>query len=361
MTLYLKNGSQFSVTNKADLDIHETLPVGTYTIGFDQNRGTFFLIQVDNFTSVGKIYGDTLKTADRILNTFDDRPGSTGVLLSGDKGSGKTLLSKELSLKGAKLGIPTIVINNAWAGEAFNTFMQNIQQPVIIIFDEFEKVYDSDDQKKLLTLLDGVYTSKKLFVLTTNNPYGIDQHMQNRPGRLFYRKNYKGLDQDFIREYCEDNLENKSHIDSVLRVALLFGTFNFDMLKALVEEMNRYDETAQQALELLNAEPSAQTRTEYDVALSVEGRAIEGEFVVESSVSANPLMQHFDIDYRVADEDYTPDNRSYDWESEVFRPEHIVSVNTDTGIFVLKNEAGSEVVLTKKPAAQGPAWQSHLY
>ncbi|HRZ82907.1 MAG TPA: hypothetical protein P5069_10620, partial [Candidatus Hydrogenedentes bacterium] len=45
--------------------------------------------------------------------------------------------------------------------EAFNTFMQAIEQPLVVLFDEFEKVYDDQEQQALLTLLDGVYPSNK--------------------------------------------------------------------------------------------------------------------------------------------------------------------------------------------------------
>jgi hypothetical protein len=70
----------------------------------------------------------------------------------------------------------------------------------------------------------------------------------------------------------------------------LFGEFNFDLLKALVEEMNRYNETPQEALEMLNAKPqngSDQTRYEvrfFDGAVELVGDDDEpAEFV------GNPL------------------------------------------------------------------------
>jgi hypothetical protein len=361
MTLYLKNGSQFSVTNKADLDIYESLPVGTYTVGFDPNRG-FYLIQVDNFSITGKVYGDTLKTADRILNTFADRSGSTGVLLSGDKGSGKTLLAKKISLQAAEQDIPTLVINNPLAGESFNTFMQTIDQPLIVVFDEFEKVYDSSDQEKLLTLFDGVYTSKKLFILTSNDPYRIDRHMQNRPGRIFYSKSFGGLEPEFIKEYCEDNLNNKDNIESVVRVAMLFGKFNFDTLKALVEEMNRYNETAQESLELLNAQPSSNTATQFNAELTINGTLITLEQMGGSNtVEVNPLYSNFDVNYRIE----VPKEDSVDamfapWEDAYFQPEHLTDVDVANGRFSYDNTDGATLVLTRAVANTTPKWHEYM-
>ena len=96
----------------------------------------FYFEQVDSFTISHKIYGNTLKNVDRIVNTFNQRPNSTGVMLNGEKGSGKTMMAKALSVKCAELGMPTIIINQAWVGDEFNTLIQSIEQPCVILFDE---------------------------------------------------------------------------------------------------------------------------------------------------------------------------------------------------------------------------------
>lgn len=172
---FVKSGDKFRITSKENLDLHETLPAGTYTIGLDCD-GQFFLQTIDPFQVSGKIYGETPRQAERILRTFQDRSAcSTGVLLAGEKGSGKTLLAKCISIQARDQGIPTIVINKNWTGETFNTFLQSIEQPAIILFDEYEKVYvNNQDQEQMLTLLDGVYPSKKLFLLTCNDKWQVN-------------------------------------------------------------------------------------------------------------------------------------------------------------------------------------------
>ena len=119
---------------------------------------------IESFTIDYKIYGDVYKSVDRIYNTFTDRDSSTGVLLVGEKGSGKTLLSKLLIIKAAEQQLPCIIINSPWTGDKFNQLIQNIQQPCVVLFDEFEKVYEEKDQNSILTLLDGVYPSKIVFI-----------------------------------------------------------------------------------------------------------------------------------------------------------------------------------------------------
>ncbi len=261
---FIKNGNTYSVAPKGSIEIEKTLPPKTFSLKSDPNRG-FYLEEVASFTLPAKVYGDTLKLTDRILHTFSNRENSTGVLLVGEKGSGKTLLARGLSITGATRGVPTIVVNSPFVGDQFNSLIQAIDQPCILLFDEFEKTYDKESQEKILTLLDGVFQSKKLFVLTSNDKYRIDANMRNRPGRIFYLLDFKGLDEGFIREYCDDNLINKSHLDELIKVSGLFDVFNFDLLAAFVEELNRYDESPINLLPLLNAKPEYCSGSDYEI------------------------------------------------------------------------------------------------
>ena len=254
MTKYMYDGDIVMMRSDLSMNVQDKLEAGTYLIETNPNNGEMYLRRRSDMSIPKKIYGDTEQRAERILNTSNVRHGSTGILLAGEKGSGKTLLGKILSHKARiEHDIPTIVINSAYCGDGFNKFIAQIDQPCVIFFDEFEKVYaDQETQDRLLTLLDGTYTSQKIFVLTTNDKYRINKHMQNRPGRLFYMLEYSGLDQDFVREYCQDNINNKEYIETVVKLTIVFSDFNFDMLQALVEEMNRYNEHPKESLKWLN-------------------------------------------------------------------------------------------------------------
>jgi len=144
-----KSGNQFDITAKVNLNLSETLPVGTYSVNFDECSGKFYLETMEDFHLKGKLYGDVVKSVSRILNTSLSWPRSTGVLLVGEKGSGKMLLAhstRPLLLQ--RGGIPTIGVNKPWQGDEINAFIQGISQPVLILLDEFEKTYNSDDQKR---------------------------------------------------------------------------------------------------------------------------------------------------------------------------------------------------------------------
>jgi hypothetical protein len=347
MTYFLKSGTRFNVSTKAALDLHEQLPPGNYTVKFDKMANCFYLEQIEDFEIKGKVYGDTRRNAERILATFNDRTASTGVMLNGEKGSGKTLLAKMLAVNAAEEGVPTIVINAPWCGEEFNGFMQMIEQPTVILFDEFEKVYDNDDQEKMLTLLDGVYPSKKLFVLTCNDKWRVNSHMRNRPGRIFYMMDFKGLEQDFIIEYCEDNLKAKEHIQAICRIATLFDQFNFDMLKALVEEMNRYNETPQEAMKMLNARPEFSSEARYKITLQPKGLDIPDDKLESNEWQGNPLINRISLDYKVIEKDEVTGDEDWNWESCRFTNEDLKQIDPNSGKFIFINEMGDRATLSR--------------
>lgn len=340
--MYFERGDCFIPTNEANTIIHNQLPPGNYTVKVDQN-GNFYFQSLGDFSIPSRIYGDTVRTAERILNTFEDRSGSTGALFTGEKGSGKSMLAKLLSVMGKKKKLPTIVINHPFTGDKFNQLIQELPE-AILLFDEFEKVYsDRDDQKLVLTLLDGVFPSKKLFLFTSNDKYSIDAHMHNRPGRIFYSIDYNGLGLDFIKEYCEENLNDKSRIENILHASSLFESFNFDMLQALVQEMNRYNESPYDALKLLNIRPS-NNEGSYSVKVVFNGETIPTNKLDDVTIRGNPLAR-----------EVTYVNFNHGPDDEYIRfpmpRDALISSDIHKGTYVFDNNEGLVLTLTKRVIA----------
>lgn len=269
MAYVIRMGRMYRLMDEADIEVCGTLPAKVYTVGQNPMTKEFHLEPLDNFKLPSKLYGDTEKRARRVLSTFHSRPLTTGVHLDGVKGSGKTLLAKTISKLAQEEGIATIVINQPHCGDEFNKFVQSINVPAIVMFDEFEKVYGYNEQEKILTLFDGVYPTKKLFLLTTNDHHAVSRYLKNRPGRIYYTFKFGSLEQEFIEEYLNDNLLDKTQIPNILKYTKIYSFFNFDMLAACVEEMNRYSEPLQEVLKYLNIVPENKSDETYQLSFVV--------------------------------------------------------------------------------------------
>jgi len=278
------------------------------------------------------------------------------VLLSGEKGSGKTLLAKKLSIEGLTRGYPTLIVNNSYTGDAFNTFLQSITQPCIILFDEFEKVYTKDDQQGLLTLFDGFFTTTKLLVLTTNNYLGINDHLQNRPGRLYYSLEFIGLSRDFILEYGKENLKNKANLSNLGVIASMVNPISFDILQAIVEECNRYDETPVKAMEMLNVKMSQQWSETYTAQFELlNGKELVRLDHEKNEVRVNPFRQ-FGIEYihRVhpkVGKGKKAAEPIEEYDEVYFEPKNLVSFNGLKGVYEYRTPE-HRLILTRKVYAQ---------
>lgn len=250
-------------------------PPGNYNIKFDEKSGQYFFEDAKAFELPKKLYGATNSNAARVIQTYNERrqvSRATGLLLTGEKGGGKTLLAKQISMT---LNLPTILVNEPFCDVDFKNIISNLG-PSVVIFDEFEKVYHKDEwQNNTLTLLDGVYPSTCLFIVIVNDKYKLSNALINRPGRLHYCFEYDGLDVEFIKEYVADVLINQDHAMSVLTVTSFFANFNFDMLQGLIEEMNRFGEPAHAAVKFLNIKAEAfRIREDYDVTVTLNGRSV---------------------------------------------------------------------------------------
>jgi len=289
-TVYQQRGSSFFPAKDVDMPKPlPQLPAGNYTVRYNPMMG-FYLEMAEIFELPHKLYGDAGQFAARIVNTFLSRQGNTGVMLEGEKGSGKSMTAKAVSALMLSQGHPTLIVNQAFGGDDFNSFLAEINQPCVVLFDEFEKVYNADEQQKLLTVLDGVFTSRKLFLLTCNRTNQIDINMTNRPGRLHYWRSYAGLSPAEIREFAEDALNDKKLVDQVVNTAAVFqGQMNFDMLRALIQETNLYpDMKVMDHLRVLNVQPNYVVARNYKFTLLVGKTPIMKEAYTPTGDKFNP-------------------------------------------------------------------------
>lgn len=341
MSVFINTGNDWTVVNAPKEATRETLPVGNYTISYANNRG-FYLSRVDDFSLPEKTYGKEAKRSQRVINTFLERPASTGIVLAGEKGSGKTLLAKKISIELAEMGMPTILVNEDYTDKAddFIKFVQSIEQPAAMIFDEFEKIHTVDHQKKLLTLFDGTTPTRKLFIVTVNDTYRMDDFLLNRPGRFYYLFNYGGLSDEAIEEFCQDKLNDKAEIKHIKNFSKMFNAFTFDMLSALVEEMNRYGETLDEVLQYMNVNYSDSSGAIYEIVhLEVPGKKIVKYGDVNYNNRFNPIKTKFHIIY---DSENESDEYLY------FDPKYITNIDESGTVTFKDTNTGTTLIIRRK-------------
>lgn len=237
----IKSGSKVQIYSGEDIITYNSLPIKTYMLNFSMNSG-FYLSIVSNFSvKANKIYGDLINKITKTFIAFQNSANNLGILLSGVKGSGKTLFIQKMSQLALTNNLPIILINKYYEGMEF--FINSIEQEAVIVFDEFEKNFSDEEQEKLLTLFDGINNQKKLFLVTCNSVSKISDYFLNRPGRIHYHFKLGVLKTNEIRKYLDDNLKSKYkyYINELLTI-LFTVSVTYDILRAIVFELNQgYD------------------------------------------------------------------------------------------------------------------------
>ena len=237
-----------------DLVVLENLPVQTYRVGFSKMTGFFLEKSHDMEIKEDKIYGVHEKKVDKVLKRFADARKNLGVILSGDKGIGKSLFARLLAQKALKNNIPVILVDDFIPG--LDTFLNDIKNEVMVLFDEFDKTFaknkDEDPQAKMLSLFDGTSDGKKLFVVTCNKYYNLNEFMINRPGRFHFHFRFDYPNPEEVKEYLNDKLDTKYH--SEIGKVVVFSRkrkLNYDCLAAIAVELNE-GEVFEEAIKDLN-------------------------------------------------------------------------------------------------------------
>lgn len=245
----VNTGSMYKIYGE-DLKTFNELPVGTYRVCFNKMVG-YFLESTSNIVIKEKIYGVHESKVTKIMNSFKKFERNLGVILSGDKGIGKSVCAKLISQRAIENGLPVIIVDEYTPGIA--SYLGDIEQEVVVLFDEFDKTFpinkgcDMDEdsraphpdcQSEMLSLFDGLNQGKKLFVVTCNKLSGINEFLVNRPGRFHYHLRFEYPTPDEIREYLTDKLDAQYH-NQISDVISFSGKvdINYDCLRAIAFEL----------------------------------------------------------------------------------------------------------------------------
>lgn len=221
--------------------IHNELPVGIYQI--KSSMSGLYLDKIANKfdLGIGKKYDVSDGLADKIKKFWKYTQKSLGVLFVGPKGCGKTFTAKMLA---ADLNLPVILVTDY--NDGLQEFISNIAGRAVIIFDEFEKVFDKDDEQlEMLTVLDGLYSASaddiKMFIFTANYIHRIDDNFISRPSRIRYLKNFGNLSVDVVRAIVDDNLKKDiARKEEIINYINDIRYITVDVVKAIIDEINLF-------------------------------------------------------------------------------------------------------------------------
>ena len=234
--IWLQDGNVFSQGSATTVSHPEGLPKGIYEVKVSMTG--FYLSKIaESFTFDYKLYGLNQKFIDYVLKTYENTTGNLGVLLDGIKGTGKTVVAKELC---NRLQLPVILVQSM--GDDTNSKLikylsTSIDFDCIFFFDEYEKEFKNSSD--VLSFMDGTYNSiyRKVFLLTTNE-LNVDPNLLGRPSRIRYKKSFSNLSEEVTREILNDILEDKTAIEKVIELTHSMNIITIDLIKAIATEIN---------------------------------------------------------------------------------------------------------------------------
>lgn len=231
------NGRSFRIYDDG-MKTYEQLPAATYAVRFSMMQGFWLEKKDDMNIGEDKIYGVHNSKVDKVMRGFGLSERNFGVILSGVKGIGKSLFARLISSRAIADGIPVIIVDEQYGG--ISDFIESIQQPVMVLFDEFEKVFHKkEDQEVLLSMFDGTSNGRKLYVITCNNLHNLSDYLVNRPGRFHYHFQFEYPNDKEVEEYMNDKL--KDEYKGAIRDVVAFAagvSLNYDCLRAIAFELN---------------------------------------------------------------------------------------------------------------------------
>lgn len=219
----------------SDYKVEENLPVGIYSMCLTK-MGFHLEKYAEKFVFPYKVYGLQNEFIDHVIKTYNATSGNLGIMLTGTKGTGKTVTAKELA---NRLNLPVIIVKDMGDTNQFMIeYLSSIECNCVLFLDEFEKNFKESDST-ILQIMDGVYNSlyRKVFLLTTNT-MNINDNMIGRPSRIRYVKEFNNLDLKSVNEYLDDALRIPEARKELLDYIDSLTISTIDILKTIVNEVN---------------------------------------------------------------------------------------------------------------------------
>lgn len=359
MTKFAYQGDTVSLVDFDTNAIQPKLHPAVYSVGLGM-AGFYLKVRGARLKTPDTLYGSVLDRAEKVLNSYKDTNSSFGVLLSGAKGAGKTMLSNVVANRAIEeLGLPVVMVEGHFPTNALCSFIEKLGE-CVVYFDEFGKRFKDGeaDQDDMLTLFDGSGASKRMVLLTENSKYDVNQYMINRPGRIWYHFQYDKLEVEVIEEYCKAQGIDEETITKILLRREIVREFSFDVLQALVVEFKRYGGDIDELAQDLNVEamrkPSEASMTVVDVVDAETGKDIpfvEDNYKFPSADRGQALYLRDDPevekDIEESEGSFNISMAKGERDYVYLKTKHLVSAEGNMYVFRVKRQTGEGTVLVK--------------
>lgn len=246
------NKTWFNIDNKLyymDKGIEAEVKPVVYNVKFDGMRRCFYLDQFsDSFFLPKKIYDVDSDFIARCKKSWENSPKNMGILLTGIKGTGKTITGKILA---QETKLPIILITEYMEG--VENFISELNFDCVVFCDEFEKVWEEEVQQHLLTLMDGVKTTKSrmLFLLTSNKRF-VSDFLIDRPSRIRYIKEYDTMSPDLLISIIKEEMKNAEFINDAIHAFSAVRYLTIDVVLQVINECNIHNEPVSNFIDVFN-------------------------------------------------------------------------------------------------------------
>lgn len=309
---FMKHGNMvvpIPAGNQYDLE-----PGKVYDLNFNRYHETHELTLNGDLNMPGKLYeiANNTKFINRVLNFFDKtKKQTTGVMLYGEKGTGKSLTAKIIAQQS---NLPIIVINESCRYGDLNKFFKKFETPVCCIFDEIEKNFDTE---RLLGFLDGIEkTAKKLVIMTCNDRGKTSKYLDDRCSRVRYAKNYT-FENNLELLDCllkDSSVKEKDALRSFIRNRV--AATSVDNIISIIEEIEYFQDTGESIEDIVTNMSITLTQKSSDTESTVPQLGAEDNINTDPDLlelamqnERNPIEgdNDYDDDYDDYDDDYDDD------------------------------------------------------
>lgn len=256
---FLKVGKNVSFKFNTDGLECDLTPGMVYNIKVDSYTKVVSLEETTPFSMPSKVYCTSRdkRFIDKVLNSYKlSENGFTGVMLSGLKGSGKTIMAKSIANES---NLPIINIDKSIRPWALKVLVELLGDTnICFMFDELDKLLEDYDDSALLQILDGADTKGKHMILfTCNNEKYISEYLIDRCSRIRYWRKFDEMSPSLIMEVLNDKLNDKKEVESLTDfIKDNFEICSFDNIASFINEVNNYPTTTfEELFEDMNLTP----------------------------------------------------------------------------------------------------------